>query len=207
MRSAPVARCLSAHLKALAQKDTWGNPRGAKPDPAFVVDLTRVVDSVDAGVARQAVAHIRAWPLHFGLDSVLVPATKTLIRKRCRSGIALKALHAAATTHLKMRIAEPLEPPQDWTRPSVIGCKCEHCQAFSGFLVDAKRECWTLRAVQHVRAHVESEIRRGQVDVDYRTERRGSPHSLVTVKNQASYKRRVAQRVLDIADLAVLQNI
>jgi hypothetical protein len=50
------------------------------------------------------------------------------------------------------------------------------------------------------------EIRRASADVAI--QRRcaaGSPHSLICRKNQASYKRRVAQRKQDLADLAALR--
>jgi predicted 2-oxoglutarate/Fe(II)-dependent dioxygenase YbiX len=190
---------------ASAPKDQWGRPRGAKPDAAFVVDLTTVVDGVDAGLAKWAAAHVCAWPGHFDLDSVLVPAAKLLVKKRGRSGLAFDALYAAAVAHLETRIAETLEPPQDWTRPSAIGCQCQHCRELSRFLADAGNQTWTLRAAQHIRTHVENEISRARSDVNIRTERRGSPHSLIAVKNQASYERRVAQRKQDLADLAALQ--
>jgi len=188
-----------------APKDQWGRPRGAKADAAFVVDLTTVVDGVDAGLARRVAAHVCAWPSHFDLDRVLVPAAMVLVKKRGRSGVAFDALHAAAVAHLEARIAQTLEPPRDWTRPSAIGCQCQHCRDLSRFLADAGSQTWTLRAAQNIRTHVENEISRARSDVNTRTERRGSPHSLIGVKNQASYARRVAQRKQDLADLAALQ--
>jgi hypothetical protein len=99
-----------------------------------------------------------------------------------------------------------LEPPRDWTRPSAIGCQCQHCAELSRFLADAGNQSWTLRAVQNIRTHVENEIRRASADVDTRTERRGSPPpSVISIKNQASYERRVTQRKQDLADLAALR--
>jgi predicted 2-oxoglutarate/Fe(II)-dependent dioxygenase YbiX len=190
---------------ASAPKDQWGRPRGAKADAAFVVDLTTVVDGVDAGLAKWVAAHVIAWPGHFDLDRVLVPASKLLIKKRGRSGLAFDTLHAAAVTHLETRIAETLEPPRDWTRPSAIGCQCQYCRELSRFLADTGSPTWTLRAAQHTRTHVENEINRARSDVKISTERRGSPHSLIAVKNQASYERRVAQRKQDLADLAALK--
>ena len=190
---------------ASAPKDQWGRQRGAKPDAAFVADLTTVVDGVDAGLAKRVAAHVCAWPSHFDLDRILVPAAKVLVKKRGRSGVAFVALHAAAVAHLKARIAQTLEPPRDWTRPSAIGCQCQHCSELSRFLAAAGSQTWTLRAAQQIRTHVENEINRARADVDIRTERRGSPHSLIAVKNQASYERRVAQRKQDLADLAALQ--
>jgi hypothetical protein len=121
------------------------------------------------------------------------------------SAIKSTAFHKAAISHLETRIAETLEPPRDWTRPSGIGCRCQHCAELSRFLADAGNQSWTLRAAQQIRTHVENEIRRSSADVDTRTERRGSPHSLISIKNQASYERRVAQRKQDLADLAALR--
>jgi hypothetical protein len=110
----------------------------------------------------------------------------------------------ACIAHLETRIADPLEAPRNWTRPSAIACECKHCNELSRFLADAGRESWTLRAAQQIRTHVENEISRASADVDTETLRRGSPHSLICTKNQASYKRRVIQRKQDLADIAVL---
>jgi hypothetical protein len=113
-------------------------------------------------------------------------------------------LHAAVLEHLRTRSALPLEPPRDWTRPSEIGCTCQHCRDLSRFLADPLQPEWALRAAQQHRTHVEIEIKRARADVDFRTERKGSPHTLICRKNQASYERRVRQRKQDITDLAVL---
>ena len=106
--------------------------------------------------------------------------------------------------HLQTRSALPLEPPRDWTRPSEIGCTCQYCRDLSRFLADPLQPDWALRAAQQHRTHVEAEIKRARADVDMRTERKGSPHTLICRKNHASYERRVRQRRQDLADLAVL---
>jgi hypothetical protein len=170
------------------------------------VDLVAVVDRVDGALAERTAVHLLAWPRHFDLDAVLVPASKKLLDDKGipASGPASRVLHAASVAHLVARIAEPLEPPKDWTRPGRIGCQCTHCAELARFLADPAKEIWTLRAAEQFRRHVEENIRRAQVDVDTRTERRGSPHSLICRKNQASYQRRVAQRKRDVADMAVL---
>ncbi|WP_088347270.1 MULTISPECIES: 2OG-Fe(II) oxygenase [Rhodomicrobium] len=204
-----VARALVDYLPgdpASAPKDQWGRSRGVKPDATFVGDLVGVVDRVDVGLAKHAAAHILAWPQHFGLDRVLVPAATRLLQERRHGGAAFDALRNACVTHLETRIAEPLEAPRNWTRPSAIGCECQHCSALSGFLADAGRENWTLRAAQQIRTHVENEIRRASADVDTETLRKGSPHSLICTKNQASYNRRVTQRKQDLADITVIHH-
>ncbi len=78
---------------ASASMDQWGRPRVRNSDAAFVVDLTTVVDGVDAGLAKWVAAHVCAWPVHFDLDRVLVPAAKVLVKTRGRSGLAFDAVH------------------------------------------------------------------------------------------------------------------
>ena len=202
-----AAQALVGHLPAdpaSAPKDRWGRPRVAKSDAACVADLVAVVDRVDAGLAKRAADHILAWPRHFDLDRVVVPAVKNVLRARRSTGIAFGTLHAACVAHLDDRIAEPLEAPQDWTRPSSIGCQCQHCSELSKFLADPGSKTWALRAGQQIRTHVDNEIRRASANLDTETLRKGSPHTLIAVKNQGSYKRRVAQRKQDLADLVVL---
>jgi hypothetical protein len=190
---------------ASAPRDEWGRPRVATMNAPLVVDLAAVVDRVDAGLAARTAQHVLAWPRHFDPDKVLVPAAKGMSTTARTRGPAAEALHAAAIAHLAARIALSLEAPRDWTRPSeIVSCTCPFCRDLAAFLADPLRETWTLRAAQLHRTHVENEIRRARADVDYRTERKGSPHSLICRKNQASYERRVKQRKQDLADLAAL---
>jgi predicted 2-oxoglutarate/Fe(II)-dependent dioxygenase YbiX len=190
---------------ATAPKDQWDRPRVANADATCVADLVGVVDRIDTGLAKRAADHILAWPRHFGLDQIVVPAIKKLLTSRRPGGTAFEALHAACVAHLNTRIAESLEAPLDWTRPSGIGCKCQYCADLSKFLADPDRESWTLRAAQQIRTHVEEALRRASADLDTETLRKGSPHSLIALKNQGSYQRRVVQRKQDLADLATLR--
>ena len=195
--------CLPGDSKT-APKDQWGRPRIARPEGASLIDLVAITEGTDAALAKRAASHVLAWPKHFGLDSVVLPAVKRLLQIKKRGGPAFDALHSACVGHLQQRIAEPLEAPRDWARPTQLGCKCQHCTELSRFLADPSLEGWTLRAAQQVRAHVEDEIRRARADIECETLRRGSPHSLICKKNQASHKRHVAQRKQDLADIAVL---
>jgi predicted 2-oxoglutarate/Fe(II)-dependent dioxygenase YbiX len=198
-----LVACLPGDAKT-APKDQWDRPRIARPEAASLVDLVAITEVADAALAKRAANHVLAWPKHFGLDRVVIPAVKRLLQAKKRGGPAIDALHGACVAHLRQRIAEPLEAPHDWARPTQLGCKCQHCSELSGFLANPGRESWALRAAQQVRAHVEDEIRRAHADVECETLRRGSPHSLICKKNQATYNRRVAQRKQDLADLAVL---
>jgi hypothetical protein len=174
-------------------------------DAAFVALLATVVDRIGGDPASAAGRHVLAWPARFDLDHVVVPAAVRLVRDRCPQGPAFNALLDAARAHLAVRVALPLEAPRDWARPCRIECGCAPCEDLSRFLADPARPGWTLRAAQPLRTHIEMQIRRARADVDTTTLRRGSPHSLVCTKNQASHQRRVAQREADLANLAALQ--
>lgn len=191
---------------SLAPKDQFGRPREASPEAGFVADLVGVVDAVDDALARRAASHLLAWPRHYGLDKVLVPALQRLVEAgRAGGGTAFELLRAACLAHLTGRAAEALEAPKDWSRPNDIACKCGHCAELGRFLSDPQRPTWSLKAAGHVRNHVEETIRRAHSDVDVRTERRGSPHTLVCTKNQASYERHVAQRKQDLTHIKTLE--
>jgi hypothetical protein len=206
---ADAARGLLASLPgdpALAPVDHWGRWHHVAPGAGVIVDLVRIAEAVDAELAQRLAKHLLAWPKTYSLDQALVPAVKRLLEGGARkSGAAMTSLHAACLAHLKARAAEPLEAPKDWSRASDIRCSCEHCAALSRFLASPVIETWTLKAAERVRGHVEGEIKAARADLDVRTERRGSPYSLICRKNRASYERRDAQRRQDLADIAILK--
>ena len=71
----------------------------------------------------------------------------------------------------------------------------------SRFLADPERKAWAFKAVEAERSHVEQTIQRAHCDVDFTTDRRGRPYTLVCTKNQASYDRRAKQRRKDLEDV------
>jgi len=113
-------------------------------------------------------------------------------------------LREASLDHLRRRIALPLEAPRDWTRANLLKCTCGDCRGLGAFLVASDQQQWRLKAVQDRRTHVEQSIRSAACDLDLTTERRGSPHTLVATKNQASYERRAKQRREDLEHASVL---
>ena len=137
---------------------------------------------------------------------MLVPAVLVLTeRAGSRDGTAVRRLRAACLAYLRARIAEPLEPPRDWTRASALPCQCPHCSDLSRFLADPDHKTWAFKAVEAKRSHVEESIRRNNCDLDFTTDTRGRPYSLICTKNQASYDRRAQQRQKDLAEVARLE--
>jgi predicted 2-oxoglutarate/Fe(II)-dependent dioxygenase YbiX len=181
---------------------------GARPTPVrpgFIVDLLTATSRIDAGLAARAVEHVLAWPKTYKLDDVLVPAALAFAKLgESTTWPAVKRLREAALDHLRTRVALPLEAPRDWARTNSLKCTCVNCRAVGAFLLDPDQREWRLKAVQDKRTHVEQSIRSAACDLDLTTEKRGSPHTLVAVKNQANYKRRTKQRRQDLEHVAAL---
>jgi predicted 2-oxoglutarate/Fe(II)-dependent dioxygenase YbiX len=210
-RTADLSRAATVLVKALpgdpAQAPKTEPGRRPLPvEPGFVVDLLTALGHIDAALADRAADYLLAWPKTYGPDAVLVPAVLALTGQAAsRDWGAVQRLRAACLEHLRVRIAEPLEPPRDWVRASNIACRCPHCSELSRFLADPDRKSWTFKAAESGRRHVEDSVRRSGCDLDLATDRRGRPYSLVCTKNQASYLRRAQQRKKDLEELARLE--
>jgi hypothetical protein len=191
-----------------AALDSWDRSASVRPD--FVVDLLRATSRIDAGatgtdLASRALAHLLTRPRTYGMDNVLVPAALIFAeRAEDNAWPAVQRLREACLDHLQRRIALTLEAPKDWTRANPLKCRCADCRGLGDFLVDPHQVQWRLKAVQGRRTHVEQSVRSAHCDLDLTTEKRGSPHTLVATKNQASYERRVTQRRRDLEHASVL---
>ncbi|RWK27966.1 2OG-Fe(II) oxygenase [Mesorhizobium sp.] len=176
-----------------AKLDPWTRPASVRP--GFVVDLLTATSKIDAGLAARAIEHLLAWPRTYTPDAVLVPAALAFAKRvESMAWPAIGRLREAALDHLRGRIALPLEAPRDWSRSNPLKCTCDDCRALGAFLIDPHQQQWRLRAAQNRRTHVEESVRNAVCDLDLATERRGSPHTLIATKNQASYERRAKQR-------------
>jgi hypothetical protein len=185
------------------QVATWMRPMPVKP--GFVVDLLTATSRIGAGLAARAIEHLLAWPKTYKPDDVLVPAALAIAKLvESRAWPAVGRLREASLDHLRRRIALPLEAPRDWTRTNRLKCTCGDCRGLGAFLVAPDQQQWRLKAVQDRRTHVEQNVRSAACDLDLTTERRGSPHTLVATKNQASYERRARQRRQDLEHVSAL---
>jgi predicted 2-oxoglutarate/Fe(II)-dependent dioxygenase YbiX len=183
--------------------DPWVRIEPVKP--AFVVDLLTATSRSDAGLAARAIEHLLAWPKTYKLDGMLVPAALAFAKRaESMAWPAVKRLREAALDHLRKRIALALEAPRDWARSNPLKCTCADCHALGAFLVAPDQQRWHLKAAQDRRVHVEKTAKNTACDLDLTTEKRGSPHTLVAVKNQASYERRAKQRRQDLEHVAAL---
>jgi hypothetical protein len=83
-----------------------------------------------------------------------------------------------------------------------LKCARGDCRELGAFLVMPDQRQWRMKAVQDRRTHVEQSVGSAACDLDLGTERRGSPHRLVAIKNQASYERRAKQRRQDLEQVS-----
>ena len=197
----PAAQALLAALEAPpGERSYW--PRRAPPDAGLVVAVLTALEQIDSALALAAVAVFLSGPETYPLDKMLVPAALAL---RSSTAASVVRLNDAVLGHLRRRIALPLAPPETWARPATLRCACKGCQGLNAFLADPDNRAWYYRAVQADRSHLESAIVNAGCDIDCSTLRRGSPHTLICTKNQASYERRAKERREDLANLAQLE--
>jgi hypothetical protein len=186
------------------EQHAW-RPRRQAP-PAFVVDMIRALDRIDMALSERAVSYILTWPKTYSFDSALVPAMLALTEKHEGPETeTMERVRRACVDHLRARVAQPLEPPADWTRSGVTTCSCEDCRDLNAFLASPDQQSWSLRAPEHKRSHIEEMARRNECELDMKTETRGKPYTLVCAKNQRNYDAHVQQRRDDLERLARLE--
>ncbi len=201
--AAALIDVLPRALRKSVEFDDWAQPAVVRP--GFVVDLLMATSRIDARLTARAIEHLLAWPKTYSADDVLVPAALTFARQADSTAWpAVARLREACLDHLRRRIALPLEAPQDWARTNSLTCTCADCRAVGAFLVNPSQRQWRLKAIQHRRTHAEQSIRSAACDLDLTTEKRGSPHTLIATKNQASYERRVVERRQDLQHVSAL---
>jgi hypothetical protein len=187
-----------------APRTSW-EERAVRIETGLIVDLLTALVHIDENLAERAAHHMLAWPESYGFDGILIPAVRRLVvSSELKGSAAVEQLRAACLDHLRRRVAEPLEPPKDWSRDSALSCRCARCGELSRFLADPGRPTWVFKAAEFDRRHVEDAIRKAGCDLNVKTDRHGRPFSLICTKNQASYERRVKQRKSDLESLAAL---
>ena len=203
VRAAALLDALPGDPTRREEVGTWTRPTPVTP--GFVVDLLTATSRIDAGLAARGIEHLLAWPKTYEPDDVLIPAARAFAKQvESTAWPAVERLREASLDHLRRRIVLPLEAPRDWARVNPLKCTCGNCRGLGAFLVAPGEQQWRLKAVQDRRTHVEQSVRSAVCDLDLTTERRGSPHTLVATKNQASYERRAKQRRQDLEHVSAL---
>jgi hypothetical protein len=208
-----LARAFVAALegidRARAADDWYRRP----PDRAAVLaGLARsLLATEQEELLSRVVAHALATPKQYPLTGAHVVALVSLrpwlakhLNKPCP---ALSQWLAACRAQLEALTARVPQPPADWRRTADVSCKCADCAELRRFLKDPHEPVHRFSVREDRRRHLESTIHTHRCDVDCKTERRGSPHTLVCTKNTASYEAALKKYHEDQEHLATLRAI
>ena len=108
------------------------------------------------------------------------------------------ALWHLSSSQLLGRSAVPPQAPTDERIDAPISCNCSLCGEFAAFCLDRHAKTKRIKAVAHVRGHLEQSIQRADLDIKFHTDTSGRPYTLVCVKTPKSYRRRREQYAQDI---------
>jgi hypothetical protein len=140
----------------------------------------------------QVVAHVESLPRFYPLTEAQVPALIALqpwlkASLKTRSA-ALNGWVASTRKQLEALTAECPREPNDFRRPAQVSCKCAECTELKRFLADPKESTHRFRVREERRNHLQHIIQNNKCDLSLKTEKTGSPYSLVCTKNTASYQ-------------------
>ncbi|MYK29143.1 MAG: 2OG-Fe(II) oxygenase [Gammaproteobacteria bacterium] len=155
--------------------------------------------------AEAATAAVAAHPKVATPQRHLPAALDALSSEKGISGsAAYLALWRRAAESLLARSAMPPEAPADWVVAAGISCDCELCDHLKAFCADPVAEVRRFPVRQDLRSHLRHQITDNRLDMDYITERRGRPYSLVCTKNRASHERRRKEYAEDVSWMQAL---
>ncbi|MDP1697656.1 MAG: hypothetical protein Q8L45_07730 [Xanthomonadaceae bacterium] len=182
------------------------NHREQPPAPTMTADLVAefVITLGQCGLAAQqaqAVDGMTANPHVFAAESILLPA---LERIAGNTPTASAALWRYCSGHFLARSETAPQPPPDWARAADLAGHCADCQELQDFARNNQAPSHRFRLREDRRRHLETQIHSHQLDIATRTERQGSPHTLICTKTRASYERAAHQYQQDRNDMARL---
>jgi hypothetical protein len=194
----------------LEKKPDWQRPYLDRK--AILPGLVRalVVSNQPALLAR-VVAFTLKQPDKYPLDEVHLATLAGLqawLKKNVKEPNAgLTQWLAACRVQLQSLTAAEPRQPADFRRPETAVCRCELCRNLNRFLADAAANVHRFSVRQDLRNHLENEIRNRGCDVDCKTERTRSPHTLVCTKNTKSYEAALKKYHVDQKQLAMVRSI
>ena len=188
-----------------------GERREIKPDPTTITDLLTALQQLKASdLMETAVTSIAADPRAFAPDSVVVPALATLSGARgvvIKSDKALLKLWQYTAGFLLARSEVPPQKPTDWVQRAEIDCSCDDCTELKLFAADPAEKTYRFRIRKDRRQHLHRMIEEHNLDMTHKTERRGSPQTLICKKTRRLHAERVKQYKNDVECLKVLVDL
>ena len=109
----------------------------------------------------------------------------------------------AADVLLERSSTVPVEPT-DWTIAADIPCECELCARLRAFCEDPFRRVERFKVRKDLRQHLHRVIDRRRLAMYHKTERRGSPYTLVCTKNRSGHERLLEEYGEDLRCMGTL---
>ena len=109
----------------------------------------------------------------------------------------------AADVLLERSSTVPVEPT-DWTIAVDIPCECELCARLRAFCEDPFKRVERFKVRKDLRQHLHRVIDRRRLAMYHKTERQGSPYTLVCTKNQSGHERRLEEYREDLRCMGTL---
>ncbi len=192
--------------------DAWQS----EPDHriGIVAPVFRALIAIEATAALDRFAsRATADPTHYDLHAVLLPAAQTLLSDGALldndasslGRTACERLRQHCLAELRARTAQKPQAPTDWRRDAKLDCKCADCRELGVFLDSKHESVHRFPRRKDLRQHLHQQIDKHRCDVTHVTDHRGSPHTLVCTKTQASYARRLKQFATDLRWLGELE--
>lgn len=208
-----IAESLVAAVEKIDEEKANAVWRAAEPKRAeLLAALTRALLLTEQDdLLKRVVTHALALPKKYSLSNAHVPALEKLQpwlkRNLTTPSAALNLWLHSCCEQLEELTAQPPKQPADFRRAAPISCTCAHCGELKRFLNDpnAAEHRFSLR--QDFRNHLESHIRTGGCDLDLKTERTRSPHTLVCTKNTHSFHAQAKEYKWNRERLATMRDI
>ena len=111
---------------------------------------------------------------------------------------AYRLLWRQSTDFLLQRSSSPPDEPTNWIINTEIPHTDELAVELQEFCLSPDVRVKRFKVAKDFRKHIHRMIEELRLDIDHETERKGSPYTLVCVKNRASYKRRLDEYAEDV---------
>lgn len=161
------------------------------------------------GSESQAAAAAALVAKHPALATPERTVPQALVKMRARDdslarSSAYGGLWNFAAASLLRRSEFVPDEPVGWYIDARLECNCRGCDQLASFCRDSGATRTKIAVNQSVRSHLRGKITRLGLDIDFETERRGSPYKLVCTKNRNSHKQRLAEYAEDLETMRVL---
>lgn len=178
------------------QAPTWQKPRPRRPGAEPVGDLLALatllgLEAEAHDAARLLLRHDSLGPPHKAVPKVLARMVGRY--SEAPRSAAYRVLWQSAAESLLQRSGQPPDPPRNWFIDARLRCSCKACRQLVAFCRDPYLQATQIAVARPLRKHLRGKIDALKLDIDYRTERSGSPFKLVCEKNRTSYQRRLDQ--------------